>query len=300
MAGGGFANADGSCSLNNRAAIIGWNKGSSGSYAGAGVQYAALAMHQIFEVASSRTSGGAPPAGHSFANNNNTYNNPGNGRYGGHFGGVQCIPNHFGDGPPEPYTNIATSSISGVLSGNYLRNGNLRIDGATIAAGTEATVYVDGNVFISNNITYGGNGSWSVDSIPTFQLIVKGSIFIENDVTQLDGLYVAQPDTDDTLSGRIYTCQTAASPYTPLSLGGQLSSQCSTKLTVNGAFVADQVWLMRTNGTLRQATSSDGPGTSHISEVFNLNPAFWISQPVGGSGSRGGQYDSISSLPPIL
>lgn len=298
MAGGGFASA-GACSLNSRAAIIGWNRGSAATYAGAGVQYAALAMHQIFEVATSQTTGGAPPAGHSFANNNTSQNSPTNGRYGGHFGGVQCIPDYYGDGPSSPYTNIGTSSISGTLNGTYRRNGNLRIDGATIAANTEATVYVDGNVFISNNITYGGNGNWSVSNIPTFRLLVKGSIFIENDVTQLDGLYVAQPDTDDALSGRIYTCQTASSPYTPLPLDGQLASQCNTKLTINGAFVADQVWLMRTNGTVRQAGASDGPDATHISEVFNLNPAFWISQP-GDASSSSGQYDSITSLPPIL
>ncbi len=301
MAGGGFKNSSGSCTLNSRAAIIGWNKGSSANYAGAGVQYAAQAMHQIFEVATSSAPGGSRPSGHSFANSNSTYNNPSNGRYGGYFGSVQCIPDYFGSGP-STYTNLnSTSTLSGALNGTYYKsNGNLRIDGASIAPNSKATVYVDGNVFISGNITYGGSGSWTVSSIPNFRLIVKGSIFIENDVTQLDGLYVAQPDAGDSVGGRIYTCQTSASPYVPLSLSGQLASQCNTKLTVNGAFIADQVWLMRTNGTLKQADAGDNPGTANIAEVFNLNPAFWISQPLDGSSSSSSRYDSITSLPPIL
>lgn len=300
MAGGGFMNGSSSCTLNSRAAIISWNRGSSANYAGAGVQYAAIAMHQIFEVATSNAPGGSRPSGHSFANSNSSHNSPANGRYGGHFGGVQCIPDYFGSGPAT-YTNLnGTSTLSGSLDGTYYKSdGNLQINGATIAPGSKATVYVDGNVFINGDITYGGSGSWDTSNIPNFRLIVKGSIFVGSNVAQLDGLYVAQPKSGDSVSGRIYTCQTSASPYVPLSLD-VLASQCGNKLTVNGAFVADQVWLMRTRGTLKQAVADEGPGSSNIAEVFNLNPAFWISQPADASSSASKRYDSIISLPPIL
>lgn len=299
IAGGGFMNAGGACTLNSRAAVIGWNKGSSAAYAGAGVQYAALAMHQIFEVATSGAPGGAQPSGHSFANNNATQNSPANGRYGGYFGGVQCTPDYFRSKPSTP--NFNDPILSGALSGTYYKNnGNLQINGATIAAGTKATVYVAGDVYISDNIVYGGSGGWDANSIPTFRLIVEGNIFIKNSVVQLDGLYVAQPKAGDATSGRIYTCQTDTSPYAPLALDGQLASQCATKLTVNGAFIAKQVWLMRTAGTLRQSAGGENPGAANIAEVFNLNPALWISQPFDAGGSRGNRYDSISSLPPVL
>ena len=127
-------------------------------------------------------------------------------------------------------------------------------------------------------------------------------MFIDNDVTQLDGLYVAQQSTSSTDDGIIFTCTSSpvGGPYVQptLGVGGTFASTCDTKLTVNGSFVARQVRLLRTIGTLRQSNAADNAGVPFVAEVFNYNPALWITQPSDDAG--GADYDAINSLPPIL
>ena len=286
-AGGGVVTASGTCSTNSGAAIIGWNRGGApNNYQGAGVQFAAYALSTILGVATSQGNGAgaaAMPTGLSFANTSTT---PAAGIFGGGLGSVPCMPDHYGT-LPATYSTIGSASTSAALSGGaYFRNGNLTLTAGAIAANNRVSVYVDGNVYISGDVTYNGSGSWTSSTIPMFRLIARGNIYIASGVTQLNGLYVAQ-SSDGSSGGIIYTCATGMGSPVALTL---LGNNCGTQLTVNGNFTARQVYLMRSAGSLNSGTAA---------ETFNYNPALWMAQPA--NISTGVEwYDSITSLPPVL
>lgn len=294
-AGGGLASSPGSCSLDNDASIIGWNKRSAGSWAGAGVQFAAYAMRTIFDTTTSigNGAGSAPvPSGLAFSNvGAATFN----GIVGVSLGSVDCVDDYYATKPST--TSSIPASVAAMTSGSYSGTGNIQLGGGNIInPNNRISVYVDGNVFISNNIVYAG--TWDVGTMPMFRLIVRGNIYIDNDVAQLDGLYVAQPN--GATGGNIYTCALAADPFNPmLPTHSSFLTQCdNNKLTVNGAFVAKQVQLLRTIGTLRSSNATEAASSGSIAEVFNYSPAMWIPQPSSSSGTP--EYDAISSLPPVL
>jgi hypothetical protein len=254
-------------------------------------------MSTIFDTSTALgNSGGAvPPSGLAFAN---TSTNIANGRFGGSLGSTPCVADYYSRrpaAPPSPPTG--SGAITAMTTGVYGANSNQYFSGsALIDPGERITVYVDGDVYINANVMY--NGSWTSATIPSFQLIARGDIYIDRATTRLDGLYVAQPRSNGT-KGTIYTCaSTIPSLYTPLPLTGTLASQCSSKLTVNGAFVAKQVQLLRTVGTLRQSNAAETQASGNIAEVFNFGPALWMAQPPVPAGTA--DYDAISTLPPIL
>lgn len=293
-AGGGLAvspDEPNSCNQNTAAAVIGWNRRAGGGYAGAGVQFATYALSAIFDMSTSLgNSGGAPPpASLSFANDNTSL---ASGRFGGDFGLVSCVPNYY-DARPASATGLpAAASVNGMGSGSYIRQGDLQLNAGTVNAGSRVTIYVNGDLFIAANTVYAG--AWSVDAMPMLRLVVRGDIFIDNDVTQLDGLYIAQPRSDGS-RGIIHTCALSPAVLVP---DGSLNSRCNKKLTINGSFAARQIRFLRTNGTFNQSNAADGSGAPHIAEAFNYTPIMWVAQPTDTGNDA--QYDSITSLPPIL
>lgn len=296
-AGNGFAGDPNVCTNYPEASIVGWNRRSGGSFAGAGVQHAAFALDVINDFATRQGNSGAP-SGLAFANRDVPINH-GDGVFGGQLGDVPCIANHYGDRPDDgsplgPNPNLSSLGASGEHS-EYTRNGSLTLNGGQINPGEQVTIYVDGNVFISDNVNY--PGSWQVDRVPVFRLIASGNIYIGNNVTQLDGLYVAQGD--GTSNGVIYTCATGND--SPVSeQAGNFYDVCNTKLVVNGSFVASQIRFLRNNGTLSQSQAGDSPpGGGAAAEVFNYNPTMWLNQPALPPGERA-DYDAIISLPPVL
>src|SRR3546814_19516970 len=72
---------------------------------------------------------------------------------------------------------------------------------------------------------------------------VCSPFYIDADVTELDGLYVA--------TGNIYTCATG--------FGAPSSDYdtCDTPLKVYGAFAGTKINFLRTHGTLRDASTGD-------------------------------------------
>lgn len=291
-AGGGIATAPDTCTNNNNAAISTWNKRGGGSYGGAGVQYAAFALATITDFASAQAAGtsAAAPTGLSFAN---TSTNVTNGNFGGTFGSAPCITDYYALKPSSTLSLGAslTIGVSPLSSGDYSRTGPAQITGGEVNPGDRMVLYIDGDVYISGNITY--PGGWTYDNIPSFKLVVRGDIFIGAGVTQLDGIYIAQPDA--TGGGTIYTCSTGS---TAIPLSGSIYSTCDTKLTVNGSFVAKNVELLRTKGTLSKGGAGEASGSANIAEVFNYSPALWI--PQSGPTKLQDGYDAITSLPPVL
>ncbi len=295
-AGNGLADASsgGICTDNTNAAIVGWNKRSAGNNAGAGTQFAAYALARITDFATALydPGGAESPAGLSFSNQSLSLSN---GNFGGSFGSLPCIPDYYSSRPAS--TLAVPGNVSAMTTGTYGADGNIQLSGGTnnIEPGERITLYVDGNVYINTNIIY--SGSWNVSNVPRFQIIARGNIYVDLNVSQLDGIYIAQGR--DGNRGQIHTCASTANMFSPLPLGGNLYNSCTKKLTVNGAFIADQVRLLRTIGTLAQSSNSESSSESPAAEVFNYGPALWLAQPADQGGSTP-DYDAIISLPPIL
>lgn len=286
-----------SCLSNPDGSITAWNK-DTGTYPGAGSQFGVFALDRIHNYASAQHSAGPnKPSGLSFANKNVTM---GGGIYGGSFGSLPCIPDYFSAKPGDAQALPLTPTISNLGTGHFAAGSDVTPASVTIAGGTinpnqRSVLYVQGDVYITGNIIY--PGGWDRNSMPLFELIVKGNIYVAPGVTQLDGAYIAQENATGT--GVIYTCATSAAPLTP---DNTLHSKCKgNKLTVNGLLSAPQIMLLRTFGTL--ANSDIGNGSANAAEVINYNPTMWIAQPPASSStnnSKAGKYDAVTSLPPIL
>jgi hypothetical protein len=266
LAGSGFGVG---CAVNNNAGILGWNKGNG---AGAGTQLAAQAASLITDFASATMRGSNPvtPKGLSFGNVTGTY--------GGNFGTGQCAKDYF-------------ANASNVQSG-------YTTTGSTVPLATHQTVYVNGDAFIRGNILYAGNGSWAnLAQIPSYYMVVKGNIYISEQVTQLDGVYIAQPKTDGS-GGKIYTCVDHDTRQVRTT-SPDAFTRCQNKLTVNGAFIANQVKFLRTIGSLRDSTVGEASTSPTIAEVFNYSPELFLVNP-GVSSQSARQYESATGLPPVL
>lgn len=274
MAIGGTDCAAGPTPQNTKASIVGWNKGGSGAFGGAGTQYAALAFNHLQDFATAQGSAAPPaarPDGLAFANTADAGISVGTGIFGGQFDGTACIPDYY-------------KNAKGVLNGNQTIGGQLVLNNLP-AVPSHKTIYVNGDVYITGNIIFTGSitGYASASEIPSFNIVATGNIFIDKSVTQLDGLYVAQKN--------IYTCATG---FAALPLDSALYNTCKQSLTVNGALIAKQIRLMRTVGSL----SSGG-----TAEVFNFTPEIWLglaNDSSLSSGSSSTKYDAITSLPPVL
>lgn len=298
--------------------------------AGSGAQLAAMAKGQISGFTSTSLRGAAPtaPRGLTFANDNPpvpdaAIQDP---VLGGNMNSNGwCAPDYFNEtqfsGPPQKSTlPSATPSIDvnafADLKQTYIKptSGKVRIIGGNNFSKHHA-IYVEGDVFIRDNITYTTDYSGGIDTIPSFALIVKGNIYINQDVGQLDGFFVAQRDPARANTGRVYTCASGATD-SPVIVQGALFTECGAtgpkrQLTVNGAVVAERLVLNRTGYSLRDSTLHECavvvPSTtctvaSKAAEIFNFSPEMYLSPPYFNPRSTftSGDYQYLATLPPIL
>ncbi|HVC36683.1 MAG TPA: hypothetical protein VNE40_04575 [Candidatus Dormibacteraeota bacterium] len=318
-AGGGFTSLS-SC---NSAGDIKTNIKSSGPPAsGSAVQLGALSINAIsgFASASLRTTDPTSATGLSFGN----YGVPGS--YGGSLGGQHCIPDYYATLPPGTPLSGNINGIDVQSSGSraYSFNGNQSLNRSlALGNGAEVSVYVNGNVEISQNIVL-ANTSWgSLSQVPSFFLIVKGNIYIDPGVTQLDGVYVAE-GTGST--GIIDTCANGFSSY-PISVlynacgPSAANNYTNTQLTINGAFIANNVKLDRAFSSLRHSVAGENPNAGSsphdcdvqngssttpeldcAAEIFNFSPETYLGlpdmTPFAGPGKN--KYDYFTSLSPVL
>lgn len=225
-----------------------------------------------------------------------------------------CVPDYYNTKIPSPLPGSLPGGqlTSGTPSDSYsqtamsspfdLMGSDSGGSDVIIAAGTQITIYIKGSTYISHNITY---GSYGVDTVPKFSLVVQGSIYIGRNVTRLDGVYIAQSDPTDSSAlrddtGDIWTCHddnTAQIKYTD-------PAHCSNRLVINGALVAKQIQLMRTPGDIATAsTSEDGfaaAASSGAAEVINYMPAMVVGGPFFNDTSSHSEIDSLISLPPVF
>ncbi len=327
---------------------------------GSGSQFVALALNQISNFASAflRSAASYPYASNGLSMANTS------GNYGGYFNGPNdkscpSVYNYYLNRNQVPSTSVSVTSgenygvmdtadpikqlsFSGVASNNYINllsnssNSNAKIQG-------EHVIYINGNVYIPNNITYDNSPSnVSYDSskgiitgaVPNLYVIASGNIYIGPNVTQLDGIYVAQNQCDwescnpaSNLGGYINTCaypsglanvnsasQTDTYPTTELYDG------CKQQLTITGALIGHYVKLERTYASMRNSQQGEYPHSSSplhscqqgngnqplqpnvaydcSAEIFDFNPINYLGTP--SFNSSGYNMDSIISLPPVL
>lgn len=297
-AGTAFSSSTGACTDDTNAQILSWNEDTSG-YAGSGAQYAAYALNTITNFATNQNgSGSGAPSSLAFANATAS----GSTQFGGLLGSWSCMPDYYDDQPSSGTTTLSTSSsvnVSSLTTNVYTATGTLQLTAGNVNPNQRTQIYVNGNVYISGNITYAG--SWSVKTMPLLEIVAKGNIYIDSGVTQIDGLYIAQPNGSS--GGTIYTCATGATTPADTSSSTYYTT-CNNKLTVNGSLIANTVQLLRTAGTVNSASTADTATSNNAAESINGSPAFWIPSTATTSTTSDtltpGSYDDIKSLPPIL
>ncbi|MDZ7786548.1 MAG: hypothetical protein U5L95_05570 [Candidatus Saccharibacteria bacterium] len=179
--------------------------------------------------------------------------------------------------------------------------GDLTVDGYTV-------FYVNGDVRIRDNITYANSYS-SVNDIPHVRFVVKGNIYIDRNVTELHGTYIAQPRDDGSGSltgGEIYTC--AFGFNNPREIESDLQRLvdagpdgcASAQLRIFGSVVAKGIFLHRLNGTVNDATPQADYNTTSAGEIFVESPLNWLASPRNAPDAGLSDYDAISNPPPVL
>lgn len=233
-AGGNFGSS-GSCS--GGGLLAGWNNNTNGVDRGAGSQLSALALIKITGFASAQMSINSSPTGLTFSNTQaaditSSLDSP---SLGGNFnpGGSVCLP------------DVTAKSGTVTKTGPYSQPG---ISGIS----NSRSVFVNGDARITGNITY-SNG-WTLGHVPSFVLHATGNIYINPGVTQLDGLYISNK--------KIYTCGNGFTPMPSTSM----YANCKNQLVIHGSFIANQINLMRTFGSLRDETPTAPPPVPSVTK----------------------------------
>lgn len=290
--------------------ILAFNNGGS---QGALSDFGAFALGQIqgetgFGFASNAGQDGNSKL--SFANDSANNNGQGAAYWGGFFDAgtrqlTHCIPDYYSlkssdavDWGPNTLATAGANKYKVVSAPTFDVNsgsGNVAIPRSGDPATSKTiTLFVDGNAYITGDITY--EGGYTANNVTKFTLVVRGSLYIDKAVERLDGLYIVQP-TDPTQAGvasadngTVWTCSTATS-------GGpndrEISRDCRDKsLTINGALIAKHIYMYRLNGDV---------GNNTVAESFNYTPEVLM----GGTNFFGTEdndphIDSLINLPPVF
>lgn len=248
------------------------------------------------------------------------FNNAGSGGLldGGGQHAWHCIPDYYDDYQSSPTdlagdttvnlsTDLCTASCSGgkqyidnIASGSVLTI-SATASNYSVPAGKDYTIFVNGNVYINTNVSYAAHDATNV---PRFALVVRGNIWIANTVTNLDGIYVAQPDPNvdptTTDTGQLWTCQNSTGSWTLSSLNSFGTNCKANNITFHGSVIAARVLLTRMGDGI--AATCCGYSDNGAAETFIYTPETVIggSFTPSGSSSQTGQIDSLVSLPPVF
>lgn len=274
--------------------IIGFAKQVGSSWIGSGTQFGVFAGGDVQQFVSRAMVDTGRTSDLTFANTPDVVNAT---RTGGRFGATFCSDDYWSSKSSTlPVTGGAPPQLQTLASGQYQYAANQTLTAGGPVA-NKIAIYIDGDV------TIGGTGittstAWaSLAQVPSVYVIVRGNIYIAPTVTQLDGIYVAQPNAASPLGGgRIFTCtDNRAAPTT-----AALTGACRTKLTVNGALVATKVNFLRSAGSLRTGVPVEPFTSANIAEVIRYTPEVYLTRPAGNSRAQVGTFDAVVSLPPSL
>jgi hypothetical protein len=229
-----------------------------------------------------------------------------------------CIPDYFSmRGTTQTLPTVgSTINAGGLASGKYYFKPD---PASTINPGQDITIYIDGSITIDANITFAGNGNYSVDNLPKFAIVAKGDIFISKNVSQLDGAYISQPGAATSGAPNAGTVWTCTDPNNQANNKDSiwLAGNCNNRLTINGALIAQQVNFMRVKGDTAAALAEDAAcaadaanrtavasgNCANIAEIINYIPEMVIGGGTIGTtpGSTDGEpASSVKSLPPVF
>ena len=280
LAGGEFQSIDNSCGASTPGTLASWNDNTGTFPVGSGTLLSALSTGQIIGFGSSQR-GGDVADRLTFANKGTPpENSTPSPRIGGGFSASEghCLPDVDVPNGTPTVASPGSVSIASQVGTAHKYTGDLTINGGTLGVGDKTTIVVEGNVYINGSITF--SGSWSnSDQVPA--VVIKadgGNIYIDPGVTELSGLYIAKKDSAGN-TGKIYTCATAGGPIT----SGEYNT-CHNQLLVHGSFVADQVNLMRTLGSMRDEKGTTGGSLLGLSwSCGPAGPTSPCSSPVGSN-----------------
>ena len=213
----------------------------------------------------------------------------------GHFSPGKCISNLYDQLYSPEIASAGGEILDGAYSEPQLRHLNTNSIPAKTGISNRVVLLYEGDLNIDGNIEYATDYPVSngVAQIPSVVVIVKdGNINISNDVTRLDGLYMAIPDENGN-GGNINTCY---------------NGSCDTyQLVINGSFVAKYVDFNRTSGGYKEAlltcNAGDCEQETNASEVFKFSPELYLANPFEGlinaTDSIGG-VETYTELPPVF
>ncbi len=286
------------CTFNNNAGIESFTKSTPFGYAGAGSQFAVTATGVINEFMSNSmhnlniphhavANGSLPPLGTTFGN----YAPSGKittypaGQDGGSL--MNCMPNYYEEFSAQSGAVNLAPTVT-VTPGQPVR----KYGGRAVGPNDPMVYYYDGDLIITGPMTYSTTWS-SPEAIPKVYVVVRGNIYVAPGVTELNGIYIAQPRNDGS-KGIFNTC----ADY------GRTLADCDQPLSVKGAVIAKKIELNRLGGDLdTQAVSNEDHNVNnHAAETFVFSPEYWLGNPVTWPlpTRQPGAYDSIVSLPPVL
>jgi hypothetical protein len=299
-AGSRFIDGSGACN-SNPSPIKGYLS-SRPNKSGSGSQLAAVAMQAIngFRTASLRTSAPTAPNGLSFGNEP-----PDDGHYQGT---PICSTDFYGETQADEGDKKNIISAGALTPHSHPGHDQTLYEGDLVLNGTgpipfngKKIIYVDGNVRITGDIAFAGFADPT--EAPSFTLVARGNIYISKNVNRLDGIYVAQAGSDGS-GGTIYTCAKPSEfdQYRPGST--ELLDNCydDAQLTVNGAFIADNVEFLRVYKSLRDSKQNhlETAAVTNAAEVFNYSPEIYLSPPPFTASSSSIETQFYTTLPPIL
>lgn len=200
-----------------------------------------------------------------------------------------------------PSKPASTNSLSGnvdltALSGSYYRSGNLTIKRSILQRGQHTTIFVDGDVTISDSID---TNDWNttkysdLSEIPSLT-IKANNIKVEPWVPLITGTYVAR--------GHFESCKDAKNNGDDLGMLPPPKSKCQHKLRVNGAIVSEKSPIFRRTfgaGNLSDDYQWDPSNISSTAEWINYTPNLWLTTSNGSSGNQleGLTTTQVTNLP---
>lgn len=192
-----------------------------------------------------------------------------------------------GTTPLSKYVDLGT-----LQSGSYYRSGNLTISASILQPGQHITIFVDGDVTISDNI----NTDWSfqytkLSEIPSFT-IKANNIKVNPGVRLITGTYVAKDHFE--------SCKGAQNKTDDL--GMKPTSRCQNKLKINGAIVSGgSPAFLRTFGAGNDSDDNQwiSNNISSTAEWINYTPNLWLTTSNGSSGNQleGLTTTQVTNLP---
>lgn len=281
--------------------------------------------------------GGVTPTGSSNSPPEDTFPPADGNPLGGYFGSTTCEPDYYHKDMPASTTSISTNIVNSSLAtgppaaGSNGSNYSVTANGTNpvtiggdgnpiyVANGVRETIFVKGNVYIESNIEYKGGlsssdpnyTSWgsSISNIPSLYIVAEGNIYVAPNVTQLDGVYIAQPDTDDPTqtasTGIIDTCAQSTGIYSDSYLGELYGDNaggsgnevgCDKQLTVNGAIADKATILDRSFSSLRYSEAGENTSTGTFA-AHSCGAASQVNNPgeINYSYGSGAQFSDCAA-----